>query len=354
LKQDPNPLYSGLSLEDFGWSEHFQAQLADNETGALPVRVTKVHRTTLDVAGPSFEGRINGLSRRERVEAATTGDWVLIDENHRVTRILERKTVFQRKSAGTAHNVQLMAANVDTMFIVTSANQEFNLARVERYLSLSQDAGATPVVLITKADLCPDMAPFRDPVSALLPDLAVMPINALSTDIVEQLSPWLTRGRTLALLGSSGVGKSTLINNLMQQNLQATQGSRAGGDKGRHTTSARSLHRLANGAWLMDTPGIRELQLFDVAKGVDELFEDLAELATQCKFTNCTHSNEPACAVQNAFTTGAIDEERFMRYQKLANEERYNSLSSGRQKLRQDEPAKWTRHSITQALKQTD
>jgi ribosome biogenesis GTPase len=322
---ETSPVPQKLKLEDYGWGPHFQDQLTEADAGLQPVRVMMVHRDALDVAGPGFEGRIAGLTRRHSENTATTGDWLLIDASHTAVRVLERHSLFKRKAAGRGRSVQRIAANVDVVFIVTSANQEFNLARVERYLALASESGATPVVLITKADLVDDASPFVEAVQGLQPGLAVKAINAKSPAVGEPLAPWLARGKTVVLLGSSGVGKSTLVNSLMGEDLQATQGSRVGGDKGRHTTSARSLHRLSNGAWLMDTPGIRELQLLDAAQGVDDVFEDLAALAAACKFSNCQHQNEPGCAVLEALAAGEIDEVRLMRYQKLQGEERVNS-----------------------------
>ena len=322
----------GLTLEDYGWSPHFQAQLTAESASLLPVRVVAVHRDALDVAGPGFEGRIAGLAQRDDGQTATIGDWLLIDGGRRAVRLLERRSVFTRKSAGTARRVQLIAANIDTMLLLTSANQDFNLARLERFLALASEAHVTPVVLITKADLAEDVAPYIASVRALMPGIAVEAFDARSADAAEQLKPWFARGKTLVLLGSSGVGKSTLVNSLMGRLLQETQGVRGDDDKGRHTTSARSLHRLANGAWLIDTPGIRELQLIDAAQGVDEVFEDVALLAANCRFSNCTHVDEPGCAVQAAIASGALDTQRFKRFQKLQDEEQRNSEAIARAK----------------------
>ncbi len=354
LKNSPLPPPSTLTLEDYGWSPHFQNQLTDADVGTLPVRIVAVHRDALDVAGPDFEGRIAGLTRRQSDGTATTGDWLLIDASRRAVRLLERHSVFKRKSAGRGRSVQMIAANVDVLFVVTSANQEFNLARLERYLALASEAGATPVVLITKSDLSDDIAPFVDAVQELLPGLAVQAINAKNASVGEQLAPWLGRGKTLALLGSSGVGKSTLVNSLMGQLLQATQGSRSGGDKGRHTTSARSLHRLANGAWLMDTPGIRELQLLDVAQGVDDVFDDVAAISARCKFSNCAHTDEPGCAIQEALNAGEIGDERVSRYQKLQSEERYNSAAIAGSKTRAKVAGRMPKRIFNEKRKEQD
>ena len=272
-----------LTLKDYGWNAHFQAQLFDDEiVGALPVRVLAVHRDALDVAGPGFEGRVLPLAAADEEEAgATVGDWLLIDTaTRRPLRVLERRSVFKRKGAGKDRRVQLIAANVDTLLLVTSANHDFNEARLERYLALASEAQSTPVVVITKADLTGELDVFVTAARRLMPGLVVEAFDAREAKAVSCLAPWFGRGQTVALLGSSGVGKSTIVNTLAGDALQHTQGIRGGDDKGRHTTTGRSLHRLANGTWLMDTPGMRELQLVDVAKGLDDVFADVADLAT--------------------------------------------------------------------------
>ncbi|MBP6012683.1 MAG: ribosome small subunit-dependent GTPase A [Alphaproteobacteria bacterium] len=321
-----------MTLEDFGWGPHFAQQLSASDTGTLPVRVVAVHRDALDVAGPGFEGRIAGLTQRDDGQMATIGDWLLIDATHRAVRLLKRRSVFTRKSAGTGRRVQLLAANIDTMLLLTSANQDFNLARLERFLALAAEAHVEPVVLITKADLAEDVATYVASVQGLMPGIAVAAFDARSAGAAEQLQPWFMSGKTLVLLGSSGVGKSTLVNSLMGRLLQETQAVRGDDDKGRHTTSARSLHRLANGAWLIDTPGIRELQLIEAAQGVDDVFDDIAQLAATCRFSNCTHLSEPGCAVQAAVIAGTLDEPRLRRFQKLQAEERQNSTAIARAK----------------------
>jgi ribosome biogenesis GTPase len=314
------------SLADFGWSEHFQAQLAPADATALPVRVVAEHRDGLEAIGPSFEGRIQALtSDTGERDRATVGDWVLIDAaSHRPLKLLARRNVFKRKSAGKDRGVQLIAANIDTLIIVTSANQEFNTARLERYLALARGTDVRAAVVITKSDLSADIEPFVREARALMDGLAVEAIDARGADAARVLAPWLGRGQTLALLGSSGVGKSTLVNALLGYEEQTTQAVRGDDAKGRHTTSGRSLHRLSTGAWLMDTPGIRELQLIDVEGGIADLFDDITALAQQCKFKTCSHGTEPGCAVQAALASGELEPARFARYRKLQGEERRN------------------------------
>ena len=350
-----SPPTEKLTLEDYGWSAHFQAQLRAGEfEGALPVRVLTVHRDALEVAGPGYEGRLPLLEfDQDREAAATTGDWLLIDaQTHRPLKRLERRSLFKRKSAGTAHRIQLIAANVDTLFLVTSANEDFNPARLERFLALALEAAVTPVVIITKADLAQDAASYAARARDLIPDLVVEVFDARDPNVAARLKPWFGRGQTVALLGSSGVGKSTLINTLAGRDLQETQTVRVGDRKGRHTTTGRSLHRLANGAWLMDTPGMRELQLVDATQGVDEVFDDVAALAASCRFADCKHGAEPGCAVQGALATGELDAARFKRYQKLLREERGNSNSLGVSRARRS--GKTAKATFEKKLKQRD
>lgn len=316
-----------LTLKDYGWTAHFQAQLsADELTTTTPVRVLAVHRDALEVAGPAFAGRVPPLDGDDDEAIATVGDWLLLDEGtNRPIRVLDRRSVFKRKSAGTGRRIQLIAANVDTLFLVTSANQDFNIARLERYLALAAEAEATPVVVITKADLVADVTAYATEARKLMPGLIVEAFDARSADALRTLKPWFAPGQTLALVGSSGVGKSTIVNTLAGSDLQETRGIREDDARGRHTTTGRSLHRLGNGVWLMDTPGMRELQIVDVADGLDEVFADIAELQDACRFSDCTHNSEPGCAIRAAIESGDLDQDRLKRYAKLQREEARNS-----------------------------
>jgi ribosome biogenesis GTPase len=320
-----------LDLADYGWSAHFQSQLdlTDLETRA-PVRVLAVHRGMIEVAGPAFAGRIDTsmLDDRDDEERATVGDWMLLDQQtKRPVRLLERKSLFKRKEPGTGRSVQLIAANVDTLLIVSSCNQDFNPARLERYLALAREAEVQPIVVLTKADLADDPAPYTAKAARLLPGLLVECLDARSRADVARLEPWCGRGQTVALLGSSGVGKSTLTNTLAGGDVQATRGIREDDAKGRHTTTGRSLHRLPMGGWLLDTPGMRELQLTDSERGLDDVFSDVVGLAAECRFADCGHQSEPGCAVLAAIECGELDPNRLKRYRKLVAENAKNQAS---------------------------
>jgi ribosome biogenesis GTPase len=259
---------------------------------------------------------------------------VLVDPAGPVVRErLERQSLFQRRAAGTGGEIQRIAANVDTLFVVTSANRDFNVARVERYLAIAQDAGVFPVVVITKADEAESPGDFAARASALSPGLLVETLDAREPEQVEVLRPWCEEGQTIALLGSSGVGKSTLVNTLTGAH-QATRDVRADDQRGRHTTTSRSMHRLPQGGWLIDTPGMRELQLVDVGEAIDEVFADIAELARQCRFADCSHAAEPGCAVQGAISTGTLDPDRLRRYLKLQAEDRRNTATLAERRAR--------------------
>ncbi|MBR9729537.1 ribosome small subunit-dependent GTPase A [Shewanella intestini] len=313
------------SLTELGWRPFFQQQLtlAEWESGTL-ARVVTQHRNQLHLLSDSGELI---LSINANMPNICVGDWLLIDSQHRFVRLLERFTEFGRKASGSKLDLQLIAANLDTVFIVMSLNQDFKLSRLERYLTLVNETGAQAVVVLTKADLCDDPLSLQAEVQQLDPLLNVVSINALDNDCVSQLQCWCQVGKTLAVMGSSGVGKSTLLNTLQNQPLLNTGGIREDDSKGRHTTTARSLHVMDNGGLLMDTPGMRELQLTDVESGLSATFADIEALAQCCRFGDCSHHGEPGCAIEQALNRGELDHRRFNNYLKLGREQALNTAS---------------------------
>lgn len=265
----------------------------------------------------------NALNRED---FPAVGDWVALksrsDEGKgTILAIMPRKSKFSRKSAGNTAEEQIVATNVDTVFLVNSLNEDLNLRRIERYLLLAWESGANPVIVLSKADLCEDLDRKLAEVKAI--SLGGVPVIAVSAETMsgfDKLEPYLQPGKTIALLGSSGVGKSTLTNRLLGEDKQVVQGIRLADDKGRHTTTHRELILLPNGSVLIDTPGMRELQLWESTDGLTETFSEIEELATQCRYRDCQHKNEPGCAVVLAIEEGVLAADRLTSYNKLQKE----------------------------------
>ena len=312
-------------LRGLGWRSFFSEQVsAEERQQCHPVRVMAVHRGQLAVAGAGFQNSITPYIRGALPtdDHPTVGDWVLVDDaSLQPTRVLGRLNLFKRRGAGDQRKEQMIAANVDTLFIVASCNMDFNIARLERYLVLARDVGVNPVVVLTKIDLTETPGDYVAAVRAIEPGLVVEAVNGRDPDSAARLAVWCGIGQTVALLGSSGVGKSTLVNTLRGSNSIATQAIRAGDETGRHTTTVRQMHRLAGGGWLLDTPGMRELHLSDAGAGVSEVFDDFVSVAQNCRFSDCAHKKEPGCAVQQALADGTLDAERFARWRKLLAED---------------------------------
>lgn len=321
------------SLPQLGWTHFFQQQLSLEEyETCIPARVFEQQRSQLQLA--TEQGMVT-LSTAAITEQITVGDWLLLDGDRHYLRLLERASLFARKAAGTKVKSQLIAANIDTVFIVSSMNLDFKLNRFERYLSLVNEAGVEPVIVLSKSDCCDEPQAYLEQARALGDDIAVVSVNSLDSDSVQQLTPWCQAGKTVAFLGSSGVGKSTLINTLSGHSVQRTQGIREDDDKGRHTTTGRSMHLLPSGALLMDTPGMRELQLADCEHGVDETFAEIVQLATQCRFADCSHQQEPGCAVRAAIDEGQLDPRRLQSYLKLMREQAFNKATLAERRSQQ-------------------
>ena len=238
-----------------------------------------------------------------------------------ISNLFPRKSVFIRKAAGTDSGEQVVAANIDTVFLCMSLNNDFNIRRLERYLALSWDSGATPVVVLTKTDLCEDIEAKIAEVQGIASGVDVITVSSKNNDF-DAVNPYLVPGKTVAFLGSSGVGKSTLINKLIGEDMMETAEIRED-DKGRHTTTPRELIPLKNGACVIDTPGMRELGMWNNESGLNEVFADIEQLFSRCRFSNCTHTCEPGCAVLKSLKDGTLSQERWDSYRKLTAENKY-------------------------------
>jgi ribosome biogenesis GTPase len=315
----------------YGWDASFQRDLDHLEAPDLePARVTEEQRDGFRVRlrDGQAPARPSGRLRHETPDPLglpAVGDWALVRRApgagpHVIAGVLPRRSALVRKAAGKASDGQVVAANVDVVLLVVSLNADFEPRRVERWLALVWESGATPVVLLNKADLHPDPDGAREEVEAVAIGVPVHAVSALTGDGLGPLAAHLRPGRTALLVGSSGVGKSTIVNRLLGAEVQRVEAIRASDDRGCHTTTARRLLALPGGALLVDTPGMREVGLFDAEDGLEEAFGDVQALARTCRFTDCAHETEPGCAVQDAVEDGSLDRARLASWRKLQRE----------------------------------
>ncbi|NQU48823.1 MAG: ribosome small subunit-dependent GTPase A [Planctomycetes bacterium] len=333
-------------LREIGWKPFFEQQVElEDPTSVIIARVSAHHRSQVLLLGEAGEFHVP-VQLAESAGPIAVGDWVVLNaDDQRVIQRLERTTLLHRKASGEEVKAQTMAANVDTIFIVSSCNEDFNLSRLERYLALALQAEITPVIVLTKSDLCDDAIELRQQAQQLHNGVVVETVDARCPQQAEVLSMWCGLGQTVALLGSSGVGKSTLANTLGVGDL-ATGGIREQDGKGRHTTTARSLHLLPSGGVLVDNPGIRELQLPACEEGISDLFDDIIQLGTQCKFRDCSHDEDVGCAIQGALESGDLDERRWQSFQKLNAEQAHNSRTLAERRERDRNMSKMYREVI--------
>ena len=319
------------ALHDLGWTDSHQIEFEPHAaSGLAPARVAAQHRGAYVVFSELGELRAETAGRLAHAAAGAgelpaVGDWVAIaprpqESAATIQHVLGRRTKFSRKVALNAAEEQVLAANVDAVFLVMSLNEDFNLRRLERYTATAWESGAQPVILLTKTDLCPEWELRVLEVEAIAFGVPVHAVSALTGDGIDTVRSYLAPGRTVALLGSSGVGKSTLVNTLAGAELLATSPIREDDGEGRHTTRHRQLVLLPGGGLVLDTPGLRELQLWESADGLSETFSDVEGLAARCRFSDCAHRTEPGCAVQAALDDGTLPFERWASYKKLQRE----------------------------------
>jgi ribosome biogenesis GTPase / thiamine phosphate phosphatase len=340
-----------LNLKSLGWNQTFEEAFKAYENQLLvPGRISVEHKGLYDVLTEHGEllGEITGKIRFNatgRHDYPAVGDWVAVsavpqEGKAYIHGILPRKSKFSRKAAGLTTEEQIVATNVDTVFLVNALNQDFNLRRLERYLLMAWESGATPVIVLSKADLCDDVQKYMDEVETIAFGVPTFVVSAESGIGLDALSSFIKEGETVALLGSSGVGKSTLANKLFGQEVLKTNDIREEDGKGKHTTTHRELLVLENGGILIDTPGMRELQLWEGDNSLSQSFQDIEAFAEQCRFRDCTHNNEPGCGVQTAIETGELDKERYNSFLKLQRELAYFARKED-QKLALAERARW-------------
>jgi ribosome biogenesis GTPase len=327
-------------IEQYGWSDALRLAFEPYaRTGYLAGRIVvqrrEAHLVVTD--GGTLSARLSGRLRHEAREAGhpTAGDWVALsvkaDEGTAtIHAILPRRTAFVRRAADSVQTLQVIAANIDVVFVVTSMNADLNPRRLERFLAAAWQSGARPVVVLTKADLCEQAEHRAAEIAALAAGCPVLVVSVRQGLGLDALMSQIAPGETCVLIGSSGVGKSTLVNALLGEERMATQDIRASDARGRHTTSYRQLVLLPGGGLILDTPGIREVGLVEADEGLSTVFDDIEELARNCRFRDCRHNGEPGCAVRGALDAGLLNADRWAHYQKLSGELAASALTKGR------------------------
>ena len=320
-----------FALEDLGWTDSHTIDFEPHAAaGLVPGRVSEQHRGAYVVFLEGGEIRADTAGRLSHEASGfgdlpAVGDWVAVafrpsENTGTIQAVLPRRTKFSRKVALSASQEQVVAANVDTVFLLSSLNEDLNLRRMERYLTLAWESGARPVIILTKTDLSAHVEPLVLEVEAIAFGVPVHAISSLTGDGLDVVRSYVEPGKTIALLGSSGVGKSTLVNTLVGQELLLVKEIRESDGEGRHTTTHRQLVPIPGGGLVLDTPGMRELQLWESADGLGETFADIEDISAQCRFNDCAHDTEPGCAIRAALDDGTLEAERWANYNKLQRE----------------------------------
>jgi ribosome biogenesis GTPase len=323
-------------IRDLGWDAYFEALWGEGaQDGCVPARVVSQQRGLWRVVGDFEEcwAEPSGKFRKESEAGGdwpAVGDWVSVElraekQNALIQHVLTRRSRFVRKVAGKQIAEQVIVANIDVALVVAALDGDFNVRRVERYLAQCWESGARPAIVLNKADACANSAELAGEIEGIAMGAPVFLVSAKTGEGLEALEGSFKKGQTIVLLGSSGVGKSTLVNRLLQEDRQTTHAVRESDSRGRHTTTSRELFVMPGGAMIIDTPGLRELQLWNATEGLTQTFADVDELAAQCRFTDCQHQKEPGCAVQAALASGILDVDRLESWRKLQREQEFLS-----------------------------
>lgn len=349
-----------MNIKDYGLKENL---IKNIDEGKMIARIVATHRNRYEIVCDNGQGfaRIKRGCYYDNLNSIypTTGDFVVIEWNSTgdsmICETLKRESSFSRTSSSSDRNhelhnqhEQLVAANFDYVFIMQSLNNNFNIHRIERYLSLAWESGGIPVIILTKSDLVEDVQNYIEQVENIAFGVDVYAVSCITGFGLDKIKKYFSKGKTIVFLGSSGVGKSTLVNNLYGENVMKTSEIREEDSRGRHTTTSRNLIMLPNGAMIIDTPGMRELGMWDAESGINKTFQDIEQYIEMCRFSDCTHTNEPGCRILEAIENGELQQERFEQYLKLQKESKYNTNSNQYLKEKKDkfkEISKINRHN---------
>jgi ribosome biogenesis GTPase len=332
-------------IKNIGWSEKLahQAKELSSDKKLFPARITEEQKNffKLHDGKNEFWSKLSGkffLDAVNRIDLPAVGDWVLArkeneDDEALIEFVLPRKTTLIRKVSGKVIEEQIIATNIDIVFIFMSLNQDFNLRRLERYIALVHSSNAKPIIILSKTDLVDDYKDKLEQVKDIAQDIEIIPTSKITGENISLVKDKIKKGITVSLIGSSGVGKSSMINAIVGEEILKTKEIRKSDDKGVHTTTARSMIFLPNAGMIIDTPGIREVHLWEEDESLEEAYNDIEEIALNCKFRDCTHQNEPNCAVKQAVKDGILEEKRYQNYVKLKNEVKDLKQKQGKMKI---------------------